>query len=146
MSLRNKLSRVRHMSGAERWLIAEAVFSLGAARAMILLVPFRWIAPWLERKPRGSGRPTEPDPVLTGSVRRAVTITANHVPWNAVCLPQAMAAKFMLARRGCPSTLHLGVARTGADALTAHAWLEAGNAIVVGERGVDSVTPVAHFG
>ncbi|MDO8678753.1 MAG: lasso peptide biosynthesis B2 protein [Acidobacteriota bacterium] len=145
MSLRNKLSRVRQMSGAERWLIAEAVVSLGAARAMILLMPFRWIAPWLERKPRGSGRPAVPDPVLTGSVRRAVTIAANHVPWNAVCLPQAMAAKFMLALRGCPSTLHLGVARTGA-ALTAHAWLEAGNVIVVGEKGVDAVTPVARFG
>jgi len=134
------------MSGAERWLIAEAVVSLGAARAIIVLVPFRWIAPWLERKPGGSGRPAVPDPVLTGSVRRAVTTAAHHVPWNAVCLPQAMAAKFMLSRRGCPSTLHLGVARTGADDLIAHAWLEAGNAIVVGETGVDTVTPVARFG
>lgn len=133
------------MSGTERWLIAEAVFSLGAARAMIRLVPFRWIAPRLESKPRDSGRSSVPDPVLLGSVRRAVITAANHVPWNAVCLPQAMAAKFMLARRGYPSTLHLGVARTGPDALLAHAWLEAGSAIVVGERGVETVTPVAQF-
>lgn len=134
------------MSGTERWLIVEAVVSLGAARAAILLVPFRWIAPWLERKPRGSGRSIAPDPALTGRVGRAVTTAAHHVPWNAVCLPQAMAAKFMLARRGYTSTLHLGVARTGADDLIAHAWLEAENAIVVGERGIDTVTPVAHFG
>lgn len=142
----NELARLHQLSTAERWLIAEAVVSLGTARALILVVPFRRIAPWLERKPRGSGRPAVPDPVLTGRVRRAVTIAANHVPWNAVCLPQAMAAKFMLARRGCPSTLHLGVARAGSDAFVAHAWLEAGNAIVVGEKGVDAMTPVARFG
>ena len=145
MSFRSKLLRVRCMSGAERWLIAEAVVSLGVARAAILVVPFRWIAPWLKRKPRGPRRSTPPDPALTGRIGRAVTTAAHHLPWQAVCLPQAMAAKFMLARRGCPSTLHFGVARTGADQLTAHAWLEARNSIVVGETGVESVTPVAQF-
>ena len=132
------------MSGAERRLIAEAVVSLGVARVVILLVPFRRIARRLERRPRG--RLAVPDPGLAASVRRAVTTAARHVPWNAVCLPQAMAAKSMLARRGCASTLHLGVARKGADDLMAHAWLEAGNAIVVGESGVDAVTPIARFG
>lgn len=132
------------MSGAERWLLAEAVVSLGAARVVILLVPFRRIAPWLERTPRGPARAA--DPFLMLAVRRAVTTAAQHVPWNAVCLPQAMAAKFMLARRGVASTLHLGLARKGAAELLAHAWLEAGDAIVVGEAGRDTVTPIARFG
>jgi Transglutaminase-like superfamily len=145
MSLSTKLTRVRQLSGAERRLTVEAACFLGLARFLILLVPFRRIAPWLQRKPRGSERPTAPDRALAGNVRRAVTTAAHHVPWNAVCLPQAMAAKFMLARRGFDSTLHLGVARKGANDLIAHAWLEAGSAIVVGERGVDRVTPVARF-
>ena len=140
----NKLTRLRGMSGTERLLIAEAACFLGLARFLIVLVPFRRIAPWLERRPRR--RPRVPGPAMVRSVRRAVLTAARHVPWNAACLPQAMAAKFMLARRGCPSTLHLGVARKGADDLIAHAWLEAGNAIVVGEPGVGAVTPIARFG
>ncbi len=142
--MRRKLARLRAMSGAERWLLADAVCSLAIARAVILAVPFRRIARWLDRTPREPAR--VPDPSLTRAVRRAVMIAAHHVPWNAVCLPQAMAAKSMLARRGVASTLHLGLARKGAAELLAHAWLEAGGAIVVGESGRDAVTPIARFG
>jgi hypothetical protein len=61
-------------------------------------------------------------------------------------LPQAIAAKFMLARRGCTSTLHFGVARDERAALIAHAWLEAGGFIVVGEDGVENFAPIAQIG
>ena len=79
------------------------------------------------------------------AVGQAVTIAARNVPWNAVCLPQAMAAKAMLARRGQGSALHLGAARAG-DGLTAHAWLVAGGEVVVGEAGIAEVAPLARFG
>jgi hypothetical protein len=80
------------------------------------------------------------------AVRQAVTVAARNVPWNAVCLPQAMAAKAMLARRGQGSALHLGASRDDGGGLTAHAWLEVGGEIVVGETGVADMAPLTRFG
>ena len=97
---------------------------------------------WLRRAPDAAER----DPAAVLAVRQAVTIAARNVPWNAVCLPQAMAAKAMLARRGQGSALHLGAARAGEGGLTAHAWLVAGGEIVVGEAGIAEMAPLARFG
>jgi hypothetical protein len=83
---------------------------------------------------------------LLKRVRDAVTVAARNVPWNAVCLPQALAAKVMLARRGCGSSLHLGSDFDTQGKLIAHAWLVAGGRVVVGEAGTARVTPLARFG
>lgn len=144
MSLRNKLSAMRAMSGAERRFVAEAVIFLAISRLLIVLMPVRRLGPLLASGPRHSAH--DADRTLHWNIRRAVMRAARHVPWNAVCLPQAMAAKFMLGRRGCASTLHLGVGRTATGDLAGHAWLEVGGAIVLGEGGMESVTPVAQFG
>jgi hypothetical protein len=132
------------MSGTDRRLLAEATMLLGLCRLLLLFVPFRLIASLLSRRPAAPQKPR--DPSLNRSVRRAVMTAARNVPWRAVCLPQAMAAKFMLARRGCTSVLHFGLGRNDIGALTAHAWLESRSAIVVGEAGIANVTPIARFG
>jgi hypothetical protein len=144
MSLRTKIVAVRAMSGAGRRLVAEAALLLGVSRVLLLMVPFRRIAPLLSRLPAGAPPPV--DPLLARSVARAVTIAARNVPFRAVCLPQAMAAKFMLARRGQRSTLHLGVGKDDAGDLTAHAWLQSDGAIVLGAARVGDVIPIARFG
>jgi Transglutaminase-like superfamily len=73
-------------------------------------------------------------------------VAARNVPWSAVCLPQAMAAKAMLARRGCGSSFHLGANYNAQGKLIAHAWLVAGGTVVVGAAGIGGVTPLARFG
>jgi len=131
------------MRGADRLLVCEAVAMLGLARLMVLTVPFRYMVPWLSRCPETESC----DQVLLLRVRQAVTTAARNVPWNAVCLPQAMAAKAMLARRGCGSSFHLGANPDAAQRkLSAHAWLVAGGTVVVGAGGIAGVTPLARFG
>jgi len=115
---------------------------LGLSRLVVLTTPFRLIARMLRRSPDTDAR----NDVLLSRVRWAVTTAARNVPWNAVCLPQAMAAKAMLARRGCGSALHLGADFGVRGELIAHAWLVAGGEIVVGAKGSNDVTPLARFG
>jgi hypothetical protein len=79
-------------------------------------------------------------------VRKAVTTAARNVPWNAVCLPQAMAAKAMLARRGQGSAIHMGAAFNPDGKLIAHAWLLVGDTVVVGGAGIAGMSPLARFG
>ena len=114
---------------------------LAMARFVIITVPFRFMAWWLSRT-----SPSSCDETLALRVRQAVTTAARNVPWNAVCLPQALAAKAMLARRGCGSSFHLGADINAQGKLTAHAWLVSGGIVVVGAAGIRCVTPLARFG
>ena len=124
------------MRGADRILVCEAILTLALARLIVLTVPFRYVAPWLSRGPGTNAI----DQALLLRVRQAVTVTGRNVPWNADCLPQAMAAKAMLARRGCGSSFHLGADFDAQGKIIAHAWLVAGGTIVVGAAGVAGVT------
>ena len=142
MKLRRKLKTFLGMSRADRWLVCEAIVMLGMARFIVITVPFRLMAPWLSRAPHTRSC----DEALLLRVRQAVTTAARNVPWNAVCLPQAIAAKAMLARRGCGSSFHLGADLNAKGKLTAHAWLVAGGTVVVGAAGIRCVTPLARFG
>jgi hypothetical protein len=140
--LRRKLGHALQMTNRQRLLVLEAALWLGLSRLMLLILPIGRIAPWLQRVPDSGPR----DLATVLAVRHAVTIAARNVPWNAVCLPQAMAAKAMLARRGQGSALHLGAGKLDGGGLAAHAWLEAGGEIVVGEAGVADMAPLARFG
>jgi hypothetical protein len=140
--LRRKIKTFLSMSSADRWLVCEAIVMLGMARFIVIAIPFRLVAAWLSRAPQTMSC----DQALLLRVRRAVTTAARNVPWNAICLPQAIAAKAMLAVRGCGSSFHLGADLNAQGKLTAHAWLVAGGTVVVGAAGIDGVTPLARFG
>ena len=142
MQLRRKLSTFLRMRCADRFLVCEAIVTLALARLIVLTVPFRLMAPWLSRAPQTDAC----DAALVLRVRKAVTAAARNVPWNAVCLPQAIAAKAMLARRGCGSSIYLGANLNAQGKLTAHAWLVAGGTVVVGAAGIRRVTSLARFG
>lgn len=79
-----------------------------------------------------------------------MTWAARHVPFNAVCLPQAMAARIMLKRRGVDSVLHFG-ARIGQNKIgpdkpiDAHAWLDAAGVEVTGYPVANTFAEIACF-
>lgn len=125
-------------------LLLEAVAALAIARLAILLLPFRLLAGFAERAP--SAASLDAYARLAVRVGEAVDTAARVVPWRAVCLPRAIAARLMLARRGCDSVLHFGVGKGESGALLAHAWLEAAGMVVVGGVGAGSVAPLARFG
>lgn len=115
---------------------------LAAARLCVITVPLRMLSKWLARAPDAGA----PDPEPVARIRKAVEIAARNVPWNSVCLPQAMAAKAMLARRGIGSAFHLGATLDRNGELSAHAWLECGGQIVTGAAGARGVSHLARFG
>jgi hypothetical protein len=56
----------------------------------------------------------------------------------AKCLSQALAAAWMLRRRGGAGTIKLGAAREPEGALAFHAWLTVGPHIVTGAGGEEA--------
>ncbi len=122
-----------------RWaMFIEALILLCAARLIVALCLAR-IAPWAfaVRHPRDR----RPSRELELWIGRAVEGWVNLLRMRDCCLIEALAVRMMLARRGFPATIHLGAGRRSSGDLHAHAWIEAGGQIIVGERAVRSVTP-----
>lgn len=132
----NLFAKFRRRTWHERRLLFEALAELWRAKSLIHLTPFRRLAPKLGRQQMETAAKDLPAKrEVAVEVSWAVQAAARHVPLGFVCLPQAIAAQRMLRRRGIATTLYLGIAPDNArhEAITAHAWLRAGDKIVTGE-------------
>jgi hypothetical protein len=148
-----KLRRFGEIGGRRRGLIVEAALWLLAARIALLAIPFPtlarrigvFVAPSDERVTQvGRGR-TDDDVRLAEEIGWATVSAARHVPFKAVCLPQAMAARIMLRRRGVASVLHFGAAKGKEKAIDAHAWLDAAGVEVTGYPVAAQFSEIACF-
>lgn len=89
-----------------------------------------------------------PEARVPRRVGRIVGKVARRLPFRALCLPQAMAAQWMLRRRGVRSQLVFGARRgTAPDrALEFHAWLIVAGECVIGAGEVETYTPLRPHG
>jgi hypothetical protein len=150
---RKSRSLVRMDDGRRRMMI-EAVLWLTVARIATWFVPFRKIAPTMgtvmtpaQGAARMAGEPGSPDAAkVAKDIGWVVRRTADYVPFEAVCLQQALAGYWMLRRRGVVSCLHLGVVpQTALGKMKAHAWLDAAGVKVTGYPFDDDYTEIACF-
>jgi hypothetical protein len=131
--------RFGQLPGSRRLLLAEAVWWLAVARIALVAVPFRDLALRFgaqrrpdDRAPASASPRGDSDELCAREVGWAVTRAARYVPFRAVCLPQAIAGKAMLRRRGIRSVMHFGVATHKNAAMDAHAWLDVDDIQVTG--------------
>lgn len=139
-----QLTRFVRLPAPERRDLVEAVALCSVAGLLLKVLKFRRLAPRLGRHMAVS--PAEPDRANGPTVARvswAVAAAAHHLPWHPVCLPQAVAAQWMLRRRSIPSTLYLGA--DPARDYDAHAWVRAGTTIVTGGPRDDRFAIVSSF-
>lgn len=150
-STRRRLRRFAQIGNRRRALLAEAVACLALARLALIAVPFPVLArrlgefvPPADPRTRTEARGME-DAALAAEIGWAVTRAARHLPFRAVCLPQAMAARVMLKRRGVRSVMHFGAAKGMERPLDAHAWLDAAGVEVTGYPVAAQFSEIACF-
>ena len=151
--IRRLLRRFGQVDNRRRALLAEAVAYLFAARLALIFIPF----PRLARRLGTFVPPADPRAVavrvgtapdqaqLAEDIGWAVTRAARYMPFRAVCLPQAMAARVMLKRRGVSSVMHFGAAKGTEKPLDAHAWLDAAGVEVTGYPVAENFAEIACF-
>lgn len=151
--IRCPLRRFAQVDNRRRALVVEAVVCLWLARLGLIFVPF----PKLARRLGVFVSPSDPRalPARAASAQEhariaeeigwAVTRSAHYLPFGAVCLPQAMAARVMLKRRGVASVLHFGAAKGQETPLDAHAWLDAAGVQVTGYPVANKFAEIACF-
>ena len=123
-------------------LALEAVVFLTAGSVAKIVLPGR-------RLTRLLGQPAPPEPCEPGPfgaeaahVGYAVSRVARLLPWRPSCLPQALATRMMLRRRGLACVSHLGVFQT--QPVKAHAWVTVNGRVVQGGP-VRHIAEVARF-
>jgi hypothetical protein len=125
---------------------AEAAVALLIARVALRVVPFKRLAKLggtLERDIKTPVPHPATDPIAI-RVGCAINGAAMRLPWESSCLVRALAARFMLARRGIASTLILGVT-TRHGALESHAWITAAGGALCGGSEAAGYHAIAAF-
>jgi hypothetical protein len=138
--MRQRVQRLSQVGPREHALLAEASVRLLVAKIAIKSVPFARLAPGMgelisppQAQAKAAISPASAhDLAVARTIGWAVTRAARHVPFEAVCLPQAMAAHAMLRKRGIFSIIHFGTARAESNPLSAHAWVNVEEVEVTG--------------
>ena len=136
-----KFRTFRELKGDEKLAAFEAAFLLLAARGLVTFVPLRY---WRGRfgTVRQAGALHDPDREHASNiVRRAIGRAMRNAPLDFICLPQALAGRWMLARRGHDSELSIGARRDERGQLDIHAWLTCGGHWVTGDCDPDEFSP-----
>ena len=136
---RNLVSKFVHLSGADRALFVRSLMLVGFARLALWALPFNVVRRFLKRT---AGRENESVPTKE-KIRWAISAAKDFIP-KGNCLPQALAAESLLIRAGYPVELRIGVAKTKDGGLEAHAWVESGGRLVIGDltQGLSGYTPL----
>ena len=149
--IRTLIRKVRSFEGlplfTKVWLV-PAWIELGLSRALILVVPFRTLAPRL-----GTAQGTAANvPLLTPAqeaqaraIGRTIRLAARYTPWTSNCFPQAVVARTMLGMHGIPYAIHFGLMPDGNAGMRAHAWVVAGRVPVTGGHSFSHYTVVGVF-
>lgn len=123
-----KLATFLALDSTDRWATLEALSELAIAQALVRSVPpGRWrtrFGPVARGEPSGEILPELLEPVRR--IRLAITRASRNLPTDPNCLPQALAGRRMLERRGIASSLYLGFQRDAEGRPHFHAWLKVG--------------------
>ena len=134
------VAKFRALPAADRWLLAQALLSVTAARLRLKFLPFQ---PGVGKvRTPNSANPSGLSPER---IAWAVERVSDRVR-NATCLVRALAAHSLLGRHGFPSCVSIGVVagerRAKGSDLIAHAWIELGGRILLGGPDVSRYTPL----
>lgn len=147
MTLRRKFYSFMQLPAFIRWRIPVTWLLLGLSRLLVLLLPFRWLAPVLGQ------RTAAPVVLLVQSahlvqlrkLKQLIAVTSKYCPWRANCFAQAITARMWLNWWGLPYSIFFGLARDPTQQLKAHAWVMAGPISVSGGYSFSEFTVVASY-
>lgn len=137
----DKLRRFAALPAEDRRLFFVALPVLVGIRIALWVVPFGRLRSTAQRVGRRHAGMTRSAPGQAERIGWSVESAARFVP-KATCLTQALAGEVLLGRAGHPAEVWIGVAKSPAGKLEAHAWVEAYGRVVIGDHDLHRFTPL----
>ena len=119
------------MSFQKQLRFVRAVFSLLLIKGGLILLPFsifRKIFHWFSN----SRTPSDISEKAMEEIVWAVNTAANLMPIEFLCLPRALATKFLM-RNVHSVTLEIGIEMGSRKEFEAHAWVERNGKVIIGD-------------
>ena len=131
----------------EKALLIESLFLVAFIGLALRIVPFRFFRKIIAARLTAEDRKKSVDWKKINPIVRSVRSASRFVPL-ATCLPQALAAMFLIKTAGQSSNLKIGVAKDDKQHFKAHAWLEINGRIIIGKLPLHSEYKVldSYFG
>jgi hypothetical protein len=136
--------RPRNRRLVKKLWVAETVACLLAARLALAFLPFRRIVGAVSRPSRKRQVLDRERRLARLTVKRLIFSAYRRFP-GTTCFQRALAAHFMLRRRGVNTTLYYGATSLSERGLTGHVWLQDGAEFVVGRSAAKDHHPLASF-
>jgi hypothetical protein len=137
--LPGKYMKFKAMKGPQKSLLIEAILFQIIAGFILKLLPFRLITRLFSLSAHfnsnAAANTASHTQINSIEIKKALMMSGSLSPWKNKCLVQALAARWMLNRRGMESKLSLGVAKGIDDTIIAHAWLKTKDLEVVEKSG-----------
>ena len=140
-----QFAKFSNLTGSERCLLVSALFRLVAVRVGMWVIPFRVLLRCLHKMAVERDRLRGNNPLPPERIAWAIRVVSRYLPGTMNCLVQALATQSMLARRGHPARVRIGVAKDEGGQLKAHAWVECEGKIVIGGVGVPQYTALPYL-
>jgi len=150
---RGRWRRLRALPPVELAWALPAWVMLGLARALVLMLPLRRLAPMLGVD--AGAQPWLPlldarEEARARMIGRVVRRSARFTPWRSNCFNQAITARLLLGLYRVPYVLFFGAApqtdaETGSSGLSAHAWIAAGRVQVTGDSSFEQYPVLGCF-
>jgi hypothetical protein len=126
------------LSPAERIVLVQAWALLVVVALCLRALPFALVTRAARCvRPRRGGA----DGISPGRIASLVEVAARYAPVDATCLTEAIVLSWLLGRRGVATSLRIGVARPDGG-LRAHAWLECGGDVILGDGAREAYEPL----
>lgn len=137
-----RLRRFLRLTTTERWLLIKAALLLETIKLAMHLLPFRVLRRLVDEAGKIPSGLRWVQQCSAERVAWAVETASRHMPGEKTCLTQALATQVLLARRGYPALLHIGVVKNEKGEFQAHAWVECEGKIVIGGHELERYTPL----
>jgi hypothetical protein len=138
------LRKFLRLPTVERRLLIKAALLSEVIKLGMQLLPFRTLRRLISLVADAPMKPRHADYLLAERVAWAVEVASWRAPGVKSCLAQALTTQVLLARRGYPALLHIGVLRGEHEQFQAHAWVETeGGKVVIGGSKLGHYAPLA---
>ena len=137
-----KIVKFFALPAPDRALLFQALAAILAMRAGVWTLPFartRRLADAMSHPMRADSSGVRPSPE---KIAWAVATASRAVPSGGNCLVRALATGIVLKRYRYPSELKIGVKKPLDGHFGAHAWLESGGIVVIGDFELDRYVPL----
>lgn len=136
-----QLHKLFSISSDKRQLFLYTLLLLSLIRLGLWGVSFQNLRSWLARSRHITKSTSSPTvETLVWAVQSASRIQ----PGKVKCLAQALTTQYLLERHGYAAQLRIGVAKADSAGLTAHAWVECQEKVVIGGlANLSAFTPLA---